>query len=514
MELQYPQNENKLSHVLEVFQQITEKGGEDSLSESLKAIAETAAVMTGGTCAGIFIYDSENNELKMVASYGVEPESDPEIFLIPRKEAGWIDMGKSQFMSRITISEKMKGPPAPFRENSYWSPMKMKGTLYGYIAVVGAGDISHKPAIRQFMRLLCAYATTLIDKGKLYSSLKRHYEEMKSLYDVVTTITGTLDLDRVLKMIVESVGRLCKASACSIMLIDEKDNTLRINASIGIPPEIVKTASRRLGEGISGKVALTGEPFYTKDITRARDMSACNPSRYKSPSMICVPLKARGRVIGVLNVNDKQGGPFTPEDFNLVTLFANQAAIAIDNARLHRQVYLSSITDGLTQTHVRSYFKEKLDQMMELAKTKGITLAVIMADLDHFKKINDEYGHTAGDVVLKGVAEILRKGVRSSDLVARYGGEEFIIVLPGIPPLVAIAVCERIRSIVESTIFKEGDKEIRVTISLGLAMFPYDADTPNSLIEFADEMMYKSKNEGRNRVSFSKSLKKKIEKIE
>ncbi len=163
-----------------------------------------------------------------------------------------------------------------------------------------------------------------------------------------------------------------------------------------------------------------------------------------------------------------------------------------------------AITDGLTEIYNYRYFHHQLEREVKRAKRHWYKVSLIMIDVDHFKHYNDKNGHPAGDDVLRRIAEILKNTTRTSDVVARYGGEEFIVILPETPSSAAVKLAEKIRTIVEDEKFLHGSSQPlgKVTISLGIATFPEDSQSPEELIQKADEQLYLAKSLGRNRVSF------------
>lgn len=166
-------------------------------------------------------------------------------------------------------------------------------------------------------------------------------------------------------------------------------------------------------------------------------------------------------------------------------------------ARLQDQ----AIRDGLTGLFNRRYLDETLLRELARAKRDGYPLAVIMIDIDHFKQINDTYGHPAGDEVIKSLGAVFKQGAREGDIACRYGGEEFVIALPHMEVDAALARAEKWRSDVEFILVKHGDLEMRFTISSGVSAFPGHAAEHERLIECADLALYKAKNDGRNRVT-------------
>ena len=188
---------------------------------------------------------------------------------------------------------------------------------------------------------------------------------------------------------------------------------------------------------------------------------------------------------------------FTARDIRLIKVFAIQLGAAVKNAQLYEQ----AITDGMTKLYLHRYFKQRLaDEIKRAARFKR-KIAMIMVDIDHFKLLNDNYGHQTGDEVLKRVASILRRAVRTHDLPARYGGEEFALVLPETDMVGAVAVAERIRRSIENEVIEFGGFVIKKTASFGVSVFPDCADDMDSLIKAADVALYWSKEHGRNQVT-------------
>jgi diguanylate cyclase (GGDEF)-like protein len=193
-----------------------------------------------------------------------------------------------------------------------------------------------------------------------------------------------------------------------------------------------------------------------------------------------------------------------------VETITNQVSVAMDNARLFEQVQLMAITDALTGIYNRRYFFTVGDNEMARAQRYGSNLSLIMLDIDHFKKVNDEFGHLVGDQTLVMITQACSNELRKIDILCRYGGEEFVILLPETSRDEAIIAAERIRkSIEEQKLTLDGDREVKVTVSIGVSEFGQETGTLKELIDEADQALYRAKEEGRNCVRvFDHSLDK------
>lgn len=164
---------------------------------------------------------------------------------------------------------------------------------------------------------------------------------------------------------------------------------------------------------------------------------------------------------------------------------------------------LEANTDGLTKCFNKTYFNNALDTEVKKSKVTGAPLTLVVFDLDHFKKLNDNYGHDAGDYVLKEMAELLRQhGIRNGDIFARYGGEEFVVLLPKTTLKQGFEIAERLRKTVEDHHFVYEEQRLPVTASIGVADYRKNVNTGTDLFKRADSAVYKSKEGGRNRVNF------------
>jgi diguanylate cyclase (GGDEF)-like protein len=333
--------------------------------------------------------------------------------------------------------------------------------------------------------------------------LEAHVREMELLLDVSKALTGTLDLPEQL----EQLGRLvCDGLAVEefcAMLLDEQTHQLVTEAVYGRGLATVRGMRFRLGEGVTGAAVAQGATIYVPDVQNEPRYLHYQGLRRATGSFLCVPLRAKGRIVGAMNLNRAAVNAFSPQEIRLAEAIAAQAGLAIANARLYQQTLELSYTDPLTGIPNRRHLFARLEQELSRSLRFGDELTVLMIDLDLFKQVNDAHGHGVGDAVLRGVAVALQRNVRKVDMVARYGGEEFVVVLPRIARDEAIEVAEKLRRAVAATPLAAaaGAAPLHVTISVGVASYGHEASDVAALIEKADVALYEAKHAGRNRVS-------------
>lgn len=221
-----------------------------------------------------------------------------------------------------------------------------------------------------------------------------------------------------------------------------------------------------------------------------------------SKSIICIPLYPSNVPFGVMMIFSPRS-EVTDKELNFLTLFANQVEMAITIANLFENLKKEAVTDSLTELYNRRYFNQALQKEAERAQRLHQPFSLISLDLDYLKKINDTYGHFFGDLAIKTIANILKKNARSIDVPARLGGEEFSVLLPGVDSSGAMIAAERIRAAIEA---QELDTIGHITASVGVGTFPEHSIKLDELLDMTDQAMYKSKINGRNRVTMAKAV--------
>jgi diguanylate cyclase (GGDEF)-like protein len=350
-------------------------------------------------------------------------------------------------------------------------------------------------------RLALAF-NTMTDELRTYiHALQDSRDELKrNLTRLGDTLSSTHDLKKMLAVILETAMVTIRAEAGALMLFSGNRDELYLKVGRGLDGRLASASVRvAVGDGVAGHVAQTGEGVHGAVGPGAQELrlSASEP---RADSVIAVPLKSQGRVIGVLNLYDRvDADAFDDNDLATIRSFANQATVAIDNVLLHQEAQRLSITDGLTGLWNYRYFQMNFDKEIERASRFQRPLALLIFDLDKFKQVNDVYGHQRGDSVLIELATRVKSAIREVDTLARYGGEEFVLILPETDlegaTLAAGKICEIVR---QRRFGAAGEEPIRVTVSVGIAVYPEHGRGGATLIKSADAALYAAKESGRD----------------
>jgi diguanylate cyclase (GGDEF)-like protein len=218
-------------------------------------------------------------------------------------------------------------------------------------------------------------------------------------------------------------------------------------------------------------------------------------------SHLTLPLTVEGEILGCLSLNSDQPNAFDAQDLQFLSVIGYQMAATLKHFQRFSSIKNIAIYDTLTGLYNRRYFEERLGIDAQKSFYSGTPLSLVMVDIDHFKKINDTFGHTEGDQALCKISSLLKTSVRKKDTVARYGGEEFILILPEAGLEESFVIAERIRRQVENTSFEVGQAQVNLTLSMGISNFPsHRAKSKEDLVKMADQALYDAKRGGRNKV--------------
>ncbi len=375
------------------------------------------------------------------------------------------------------------------------------GELGDAAARIASGDLSTVIVVKsrdEVGRLATAFNTMTDDLRGYVGQLEASRDELQTgLARLGDTLSSTHDLDRILHVVLESAMASTRAGGGMVLLLtpSRDELVLAVSAGLDVPVDLRLT----VGEGVSGQVALSGDPVRGRIGDGPGELRPA-PGEPGNHSFIAVPLKSSGTVIGVLDLYDSSlPEGFEDNDLATIRTFASQASVAVDNVLLHEEAQRLSITDGLTGLWNYRYFTMTVAKEIERAARFGRPLSLLMLDLDHFKAVNDSFGHQRGDAVLVELAARIRAEVRDVDTVARYGGEEIVVVLPETDGSGAAQLVERICEAIRRKPFGEpGQPPVYVTISGGVSVFPTHGLVASALLARADEALYVAKRSGRD----------------
>ncbi len=382
-------------------------------------------------------------------------------------------------------------------------PLRIRGQLVGILVVDRDTPSPFTELEVLHVETFAIQLVEMIEMGKRYLEQVDRNMEYRLFYRAVSELAQSLATDEILSALARACEDVVAVTHTIIALLDKSGLSYEIGLARGAEQ---LTGSKVKNQGrtwISWLLNSDTGPLLLKDIrSHVTRMPVASPREEDLPvrSVLLIPLVAKGRKIGALLLGSTQQDYFQNWHMRILADICRQAAANIENSLLHRRVENEALSDGLTHLFNHRYFQEHLKTEISRARRNNTPLALLMADIDHFKKINDTYGHRIGDVVLGQVADILKRTVRSEDAVARYGGEEFAIILTGSGRKGAIRMAERLRAAAERVVFQAEEHGIAISISIGVATYPDDAREPWELIECADRALYGAKKQGRNRV--------------
>ncbi len=307
-----------------------------------------------------------------------------------------------------------------------------------------------------------------------------------------------LSLDHIKSMLVEKLPHILSIRYFTLFLYDDSRKTLELacHNHARIPGDL----SLHINDsGIMKDAISKGSYILVHDFVQSKYFKGKRNPLFKNNFFVCIPLMIQNEIVGAINLNDNEKGTFSVGDLDYVLNVADFLAMSISNATNFDKVKTLSITDGLTGLNNHQEMQRVLSNEFMRSRRYESPFSIVMVDLDHFKNVNDTYGHQKGDEILMTIAAILKKACRANDLAARYGGEEFILLLPEAKLQGAFIIAERIREEASRLEFSHEGKSFQLTLSCGVAEL--DRETMKNHTEFlnvADKALYKAKSGGRN----------------
>ena len=349
------------------------------------------------------------------------------------------------------------------------------------------------------LTLFSTQASMALQNARLHALERRRASQLEAINAIAQQMTAVLELNELLSKVCFLVQQAFGVSQVSVLLKDEEELVLR--ASHGtLTARVAEGGRLSAAEGSWGRCLEGTKTVIDND-------AAASPSAglyVETGCEMCIPLVSFGQVLGVLVLDSNRKNAFNENEAQPLESVADICATAIQNAYYVNRVKQLAYLDGLTGIFNRRFFELRIGEEIERARRFESGLGVLMIDIDHFKRLNDEFGHLLGDEVLRQVSSIFHQQVRKIDVVCRYGGEEFAILLSQTSPQHSLAIAEKLRRIVETWQFPGVARP--VTISAGAANFPEHGATRDQLVQAADAGLYAAKQAGRNRVCLAPDL--------
>ncbi|MBW1991678.1 MAG: sensor domain-containing diguanylate cyclase [Deltaproteobacteria bacterium] len=335
-------------------------------------------------------------------------------------------------------------------------------------------------------------------------------ERILACIEFSKALVTAYDMETLLRAVLERISLLIPARNWSLLLRDQKTDELYFAVTVGLDLEALQSIRLKVGEGIAGVVAQTGEPAFIAD---AQNDPRFSPkvdelTGFATRSIIALPLHVRGQVVGVFEVVNVENEEFFREKYlPLLHILADYVAIAVDNVRNLQQLQARTFIDEVTGFYNARYLGIKLDQFIRDILNHGGELSVVFLDLDDFKAIVDSQGHLRGSKVLSEVARVISSVLDPDDSLVRYGGDEFVILLPGRSQAQALELVRRLRRTLNRTRFlAEEGVNAQLTASYGIATMPQDATDRESLLLIADRAMFRGKGKGKDCIMVGEAL--------
>ncbi len=341
----------------------------------------------------------------------------------------------------------------------------------------------------------------VVQSERVFQAVERSKHEHERFYRASAELNRALTLDEVYNAAIAGARGVCDFDFAAIATYDAARGSHTIRCVVGEAADKLLGTSHKDPSSIASMAAKNKLALPAGGEWRERDVPVfSHPMRIKDyESLLVVPLIVKDQVIGTFTVAAQRPAAFPTDRREMLGVIANQVATSMQNARMYEVVEEQATTDGLTGLVNHRTFQERFSAMLGRAERRNFAVSLLLTDIDHFKKVNDTYGHPTGDEVLRRVAAILKASARKIDITARYGGEEFAIVLEGTDRAGARQLAERIRQEVAQQTFGSPKGNFQATLSIGVASYPDDAREKADIIARADQSLYAAKHGGRNR---------------
>jgi diguanylate cyclase (GGDEF)-like protein len=484
----------------------------EALDAALASLAAVARQALGAHCVAYFQVDRERELAYLRAADGpptlaressVPLASDPFSFVLERRQPFYA----TDFRRLLWALPFYRGE---VRIGSLLAvPVWAGGVIDGVF-------VADRLEVQQFtggepelLEAFAALAADAIARMRAAAGREDVGEEFKAIYPISQTLATLSEKAAVRRLLLRSARDLVPLDAAAVVTLDESQTRYTLDHGHGWAKDY-EGREVALSERTWAAWTLRSaeDPYLLDNLAGEKDrmpILVLDEGSARAESLLAIPLKARNRTLGALMVMGKRGS-LDAASRRVLGILCNQGAAALSTIRLVERLRETAVRDGLTGLYNRRAFDDFLPQALARQDRQGGSLALLLLDLDSFKKLNDTFGHPAGDAALRHTARLLERHLRRGDQAARFGGEEFVVMLPGTDDSGARQLAERVRvAIHEASLVFEGAR-LRVTASFGVAVWPTDGKEPQALLAAADRALYSAKQSGRNKVVAASAL--------
>lgn len=468
----------------------------------LQNVVRMAVELAGAEAGSMAILDDAEQQLTYPYLFNL-PEELSEQPEVPGEGVAWEIIRSQQPMLVTDYPHHPQANPrwvAAGIHSCYGVPVIVGNKCLGGLGVFTYNsDREFEPRDLALVEIVGRQTGVAIQNARLFESAQRRAVEAETLRQAASAVNSALEINAVLDKILEQLENVISNDSSSVFLIEGDHIRMKAGRGLYNLPELLEmhfSPQNRLFIDIDNHQT----PVIIPDAQADPRFERWGDANYIHGWM-GLQLRVREERIGYLTIDSRKINAYSQADADLAQAFANEAAIALENASLFQQVRFLAITDPLTELYNRRYFFDAARREFERARRYKTSLAIILIDLDHFKGVNDTYGHIAGDHVLVTVASRCKQSLRDVDVAARYGGEEFIFLLPETDLAGAHQLAERLRERIKEQVVDTGSLRIAVTASLGVAELDKTCPDLNDLIQHADQALYATKRTNRGSIT-------------
>jgi diguanylate cyclase (GGDEF)-like protein len=479
------------------------------MDELLRQVAVRLAWVSGMEDCAIAMYEADPDRVRILAHYNVLDVSKmddvgQEYALSSHPRMAAVLWEQQPVFVRVDDSDIDPQQAAMMQQWGYavllMLPLKVAGQPIGFIELYShSPDTTVSKMDMRRLQLLSEQVALALVNARLYQSECEQRSLADALQKISLALSSSLQAPAILDVLLNQLSNVVPYDTGCVMLVEGEQVRVAVQHGFenwGHPLPSDLTVRLEDVHNLH-TMAANRRPMVISDVALYKDWVNLGAPHIRS--WVGAPLIVRDRLLGFLSLEKAERNFYGPEHADRLGMLAGHAAIALWNALAFGEVEQASITDFLTGAYNHRHFQQQVRTEMDHAHQFHQPLSLLMVDLDHFKQVNDRYGHVCGDKVLNRVATLLRTELRAEDFLARYGGEEFAILLPGTSSRSLTAIGNRLLQVINSQPILIDSANINLTISIGGASYPEHAADVGQLIALADQSLYRAKNTGRNR---------------